>query len=484
MKPNILLITVDQMRWDCLSSASHPVVETPNLDRLARSGVMFQRAYSATPSCIPARAAIMTGMSQRSHGRVGYQERVPWRYEHMIGGEMAKAGYHTQCVGKMHVYPARNLCGFHHVVLHDGYLHYNRKKTENRYSEHFDQCDDYLHWLRGTAGANLDLTDLGLDCNASTVTRPWGLPEHLHPTNWTVSESIDFLRRRDPGKPFFLWTSFVRPHSPLDPPQSYFDMYRDADMPDVPVGDWIDTRAAEDGASDPTSIFGKFDRTRLNRARAGYYALISHLDDQIGRLINALQEYGVNDDTVIVFTSDHGEMIGDHHYFRKALPYEGSARIPLIVCDPGDRLGFSRGSNPDAVAELRDILPTLLEIGGAAIPDSVDGSSLLPLCRGQKAPWRAYLHGEHAYGLHSHHYVTDGRMKYVWFSQSGQEQLFDLQSDPQECKNLMMDESGRREAEIWRQTLVQELTGREEGYVEAGRLQAGRVPQTCLSHLF
>lgn len=129
---------------------------------------MFQRAYSATPTCIPARAAIMTGMSQRSHGRVGYQERVPWRYEHMIGGEMAKAGYHTQCVGKMHVYPARNLCGFHNVVLHDGYLHYNRKKAENNYSEHFDQCDDYLHWMRGTAGANLDLTDLGLDCNAST----------------------------------------------------------------------------------------------------------------------------------------------------------------------------------------------------------------------------------------------------------------------------------------------------------------------------
>jgi arylsulfatase A-like enzyme len=482
-KPNLLFITVDQMRWDCLSVLGHPVVETPNLDHLASTGILFRNAYSATPTCVPARAAIMTGMSQRSHGRVGYQDRVPWNYEHTVAGELAKAGYHTQCVGKMHVYPARNLCGFHNVLLHDGYLHHNRRKSDNTYDRHFDQCDDYLPWLRQTAGAELDITDNGLDCNASTVTRPWHLPEHLHPTNWTVTQSIDFLRRRDPSKPFFLWTSFVRPHSPLDPPQAYLDMYLGAEMPDPPVGDWVDVEQAVRGADNPTTIFGKLPRRRLDRARAGYYALITHLDDQIGRLVNALQEYGVHRDTVIVFTSDHGEMIGDHHYFRKSLPYEGSAKVPFLVCDPGGRLGLNAGSRVNDVVELRDLMPTLLDAAGAAIPDSVDGSSVLPLCRGENAAWRSYIHGEHEYGALSHHYVTDGREKYVWFSQSGAEQLFDLTVDPEECTNRAHDPAYAARLAGWRERLVRELDGREEGYAQDGKLVVGIKPRTCLSHI-
>jgi arylsulfatase A-like enzyme len=480
---NLLFITVDQMRWDVLSAAGHPVVETPNLDGLANNGVMFQNAYSATPSCIPARAAILTGMSQRSHGRVGYQDHVPWTYEHTLPGELARAGYHTQCVGKMHVYPARNLVGFHHVVLHDGYLHAYRFRDRISAAEHFDQVDDYMQWLRQTAGAGLDLTDLGLDCNASTVARPWHLPEHLHPTNWAVTQSIDFLRRRDPGKPFFLWTSFVRPHSPLDPPQAYFDMYKDAEMPDPPVGDWVDITAAERGVADPTASFGKLPKKRLNRARAGYYALISHLDDQIGRLLAALTEAGVLHNTLVIFTSDHGEMLGDHHYFRKSLPYEGSAKIPLLACDFSGTLGFKRGLRVNQVVELRDLMPTLLEAAGVPIPDTVEGHSLLALCRGESAAWREYIHGEHVYGRLSNHYVTDGREKYIWFSQTGQEQFFDLAADPREERNL----AGRSEMEnrvsLWRNRLISALAGREEGFVDQGRLVAGRPVKPCLSHI-
>lgn len=283
MKPNLLLITVDQMRGDCLGIAGHPLLETPNLDKLARQGALFPHAYTAVPSCIPARAAIMTGLSPRSHGRVGYKDMIPWTYEQTLPGELAKAGYHTQAVGKMHVYPARNLCGFHNVVLHDGYLHYNRIKNRTMADHHFDHVDDYLVWLRQKNGSDYDLTDLGLHCNASTVARPWPWPEELHPTNWTVAQSIDFLRRRDPSKPFFLWTSFVRPHPPLDPPQAYFDLHKQAEMKEPPVGDWVDKAAAETGPEAPTSFFGKLDARRLARARAGYYALISHIDDQIGR---------------------------------------------------------------------------------------------------------------------------------------------------------------------------------------------------------
>lgn len=481
MKPNLLLITVDQMRGDCLGAAGHPLLETPNLDKLARQGAMFAHAYTATPSCIPARAALMTGLSPRSHGRVGYRDMVPWTYEHTLPGELAKAGYHTQCVGKMHVFPARNLCGFHNIVLHDGYLQYNRLKRRTMTDQYFDQVDDYLVWFRQQAGAEFDLTDLGLHCNASTVARPWHLPEALHPTNWTVSQSIDFLRRRDPGKPFFLMTSFVRPHPPLDPPQAYYDMYKDAKMEAPPVGDWVDAAAAEQGADEPTAFFGKLNARRLDRARAGYYALISHIDDQIGRLLQALEEYGVLHDTLIVFASDHGDLMGDHHYFRKVLPYEGSARIPLIVCDPGGTLGLKRGLRPDQIVELRDIMPTLLEAAGVRIPDQVEGASLFSLCRGEKhIAWRSHIHGEHTFGALSSHYVTDGREKYIWFSQNGREQFFNLRQDPQELNDLIKQQQQERIRD-WRQRLIDSLVGREEGYVRDGALITGRKPVSVLT---
>lgn len=482
-RPNILFITVDQMRGDCLSILGHPAVETPNMDQLARKGVLFHNAYSATPTCVPARVAIFTGMSQRSHGRVGYEEKIPWDYEHTLPGELANAGYHTQCIGKMHVAPSRNLMGFHNVVLHDGYLHHSRYKQSNSVAESFDECDDYLPWLRERAGSGVDLTDLGLDCNASTVARPWHLPEALHPTNWVVTQSIDFLRRRDPRKPFFLWMSFVRPHPPFDPPQAYFDMYKDLDFPDPVIGDWAQHDDRDRDGLNPITKYGQVPDRRLKRARAAYYALITHLDDQIGRFMQKLEEYGELNNTVIVFTSDHGELLGDHHLFRKALPYEGSANIPLIVSDPGNQLGVIHGLELSHVTELRDIMPTLLHAAGAAIPDTVDGNSLLPLCRGEQPVWRDYIHGEHTYEMMSNHYVTDGQEKYIWYSQTGEEQYFDLVQDPQELVNGIANPDYQSRIVMWRERLITELKNSEEGYVREGRLIVGRTPQTCLQHI-
>lgn len=482
-RPNILFISVDQMRGDCLSILGHPAVETPNIDQLARRGVLFQNAYSSTPSCLPARAAIFTGMSQRSHGRVGYEEKVTWNYEHTLPGELANAGYHTQCIGKMHVAPTRNLMGFHNVVLHDGYLHHNRMKKSTNVAESFDHCDDYLPWLRERAGAALDLTDLGLDCNASTVARPWHLPEALHPTNWVVTQSIDFLRRRDPQKPFFLWMSFVRPHPPFDPPQVYFDMYKDLDFPEPVIGDWAQQEDANRDGLNPITQSGKVPAQRLKRARAAYYALITHLDDQIGRFMQSLEEYGELYNTVIVFTSDHGEMLGDHHLFRKALPYEGSAKVPFIVSDPGGQLGAKHGLEVSHVTELRDIMPSLLHAAGVDIPETVDGTSLVPLCRGEQPDWRSHIHGEHAYGKLSHHYVTDGREKYIWYSQTGEEQYFDLAKDPNELVNQITNVDYSHHIQMWRDRLISELENSEEGYVSEGELVVGRTPQSCLQHI-
>jgi len=475
-RPNVILIMADQWRGDCLSIAGHPVVHTPYLDQLALDGARFTRAYSATPTCIPARAALFTGQTQRTHGRVGYQDGVPWDYPVTLAGEFTRHGYQTQAVGKMHVYPERSQMGFQNVILHDGFLHFARKRGRS-----YDLVDDYNPWLREQLGRDADYFDHGVNCN-SYVARPWDKPEHLHPTNFVVTQSLDFLRRRDPRKPFFLFMSFHRPHPPYDPPAWAYEMYCDEPMPDVPVGDWVDLLAEYDNPSRPDCFRGAIDPRALRRARAGYYGHMTHIDHQLNRFMEILAEYNLADNTYICFTSDHGEMLGDHHMFRKAYPYEGSAHVPLILKAPkGGDIAPRTVCGP--VVELRDIMPTLLECAGLPIPETVEGRSFLPFARGQSPAWRPYLHGEHTVLGQALHWLTDGHEKYVWFSGAGHEQLFDLDRDPQECRDLARDPANAARVAAWRRALIQELAGREEGFTDGERLIAGRPVRNCLAHL-
>jgi len=462
-RPNVVLIVADQWRGDALSCAGHSVVETPFLDELAGRGVRFERAYSATPSCVPARAALLTGMSQTSTKRVGYQDGVPFDYPVTIASEFTKAGYQTQAVGKMHVYPERSQMGFQNVVLHDGFLHFARRKPKD-----IGLVDDYIVWLREKTGNPLaDYFDHGVNCN-SQVARPWDKDEALHPTAWLTTEAIDFLRRRDPTKPFFLYMGFHRPHPPYDPPQWAFDQYIDAEMPDPPVGDWAEEVLApyEDGWRADPSVAALSPRA-LRRARAGYYGHMSHIDLQINRFVEALGDYGLLQDTVIMFTSDHGELLGDHNAFRKSLPYEGSARIPMILAGPG----VPRRQVESRIVELRDVMPTLLQLAGIEPSEGIDGIDAL-----SPAAKRDILHGEHTYAGQSVHYLVDGKMKYIWWSGTGREQLFDLQSDPCECHDL----GNTPQIVFYRERLVAELTGRPEGFVQDGRLVAGRPVSAML----
>ena len=247
-RPNIILLMADQMRADCLGIAGHPDVKTPFLDSLAAEGVRYPNAYSACPTCVPARATLYTGMGQKKTGRVGYEDLVPWNYEHTLAGELSKAGYYTQCVGKMHVHPLRNNLGFHNVRLHDGYLHAYRAPDTPSYEDQ-RVADDYYWWLKQELGVDADPVDTGMDCN-SWVARPWIYEEKYHPTNWVASECLDFLRRRDRSKPFFLMASFVRPHPPIDAPRYYFDLYNNRNLAEAYRGDWNDEeRMIRDGHS-------------------------------------------------------------------------------------------------------------------------------------------------------------------------------------------------------------------------------------------
>lgn len=483
-RPNILLIMTDQMRGDCMGFVGHPDVKTPHLDTLAAKGISFKNAYSACPSCIAARAALHTGLTPAHHGRVGYADGVSWDYPHTMAGELSKAGYYTQCVGKMHVHPLRNYLGFNNVLLHDGYLHYYRA-PDVPMGENQKYADDYFYWLKNEKGIETDVTDTGIDCN-SWVARPWPYEERFHPTNWVTTQSIDFLRRRDPGKPFFLMASYLRPHPPFDSPQYFFDLYKDKELAPPPMGDWIDTNAIETAAGriidSPT---GSVDPELRRQMLIGYYACITHLDFEIGRLIMTLIENKLYDNTLIVFTSDHGDELGDHNHFRKSLPYQGSVHIPMIISG-APSLIKQKGTICDEVSELSDVMPTLLEVArphAEAFSDSprLDGISLFGIAKGELK--HEYIHGEHSYGNASTHFIVTSNDKYIWFSQTGREQYFRLDEDGQEKRDLIGDVTYSSRIAQLRGYLINELKDREEGYCKGGELIVGIPPQALLKSL-
>lgn len=480
-QPNILLIVCDQFRYDCMSYQNHPNVKTPNLDTLAAEGCSFDHAYSAVPSCIPARAALLTGQSQLRHGRVGYEDGIDWTYPHYLAEEFTKAHYQTQCIGKMHVHPPRLACGFEGLKLHDGYLDHYRQANIPHWM-HQEVCDDYLFDLRNKLDNYADFNASGPGCN-SWITHPWIYDEALHPTNWVVDQCIRFLKTRDRTRPFFLNASFVRPHQPLDPPKSYLDMYLNQPLRKPAQGDWVDPSLTDRYGRIADSIYGCIDERMKHEAMAGYYASITHVDHQIGRLLSAIREDGEFEDTIIVFLSDHGELLFDNNYWRKALPYEGSVHIPMIF-RIGKKIADTTPWRSCSITELRDVMPTLLDLANIKIPDTVDGLSLKNEILNHESIDRPYLHGEHSFHSQlSNHYIVTQHDKYIWFSEKDEEQYFDLTSDPLEEHNLIHDPACQKRIQELRQYLIHELKMREEGYSDGEKLLNTGHPVNTLKHL-
>lgn len=227
---------------------------------------------------------------------------------------------------------------------------------------------------------------------------------------------------------------------------------------------------------------GPLDPELVREMQIGYYACITHLDHQIGRLIQALVENKLYDDTIILFVSDHGELLGDHHLFRKSRAYQGSSRVPFLVSGGGFR-PEKPGSVKTDVVELRDVMPTVLEAAGVQIPDSVEGISLwnTALKESGTPDVRKYLHGEHTLGEASSHWIITRDEKYIWYSQTGEEQYFRIAEDPDELHNLIGSETAKERVEALRGLLIQELQDREEGFVREGRLVTGCEPIVWLT---
>ena len=477
-RPHVILVCVDQMRADAMGAAGNEHIDTPNLDDLARGGYHFTRAYSATPTCVPARVAMFTGKSPALHGRYGYREGISFTdaYPVTMQSTLRENGYQTFAVGKMHVFPDRARCGFDEVLLHDGFLHTSRRLSRGPSAA----IDDYVEFLRRETGdPRADYQETGIGCNALTA-RPWEREERLHPTRWVADESLRFLERRDPTRPFFLYMSFHRPHAPFDPPQWLWEKYRQRPGPERARGDWLGRFAEHRRDFGSESEFGAQKETTHEAVRAGYYGSIEFIDLQLNRLRETLSDQGLLEDTVIAVVADHGDMMGDHDMYRKSVGYEGSARVPLVVhVPPRWRTGWGEPGQIEEIAELRDLMPTVLGLAGAEVPTGVDGCDLRAASTG--AAVREHLHGEHligSLGRHSMQWIRTRRFKYLWFSGDGHEQLFDLEVDPREEHDLAGSAAHADELRRHRELLIGELEQREEGFVQDHALVAGRPVQS------
>lgn len=468
---SVLLLMTDQHRWDALGCYGNKVIQSPNLDRLAGEGTRFSHMYSAVPSCIPARASLMTGLNQWNTGILGMgrgQKRMGTGFQTTIPQELVNAGYQAVAVGKMHFSPQRALLGFEQMVIDES----SRKEDPGFIS-------DYEAWFNKNKDGDYGIIDKDMDWNG-WQSKPYQPPERLHPTTWTADRAVEFLQTRDNSRPFFLKVSFARPHSPYDAIERWFSYYRERELPGAFVGDWASMNDIPQDAQKKSAWRGKMSTDVIHAARAGYYGNVSYIDEQIGRIIALLKEQGEYDNCLILFTSDHGDMLGDHHMWRKTYAYEGSAHIPLLIKLP-QALNLLPTPVVSQIAELRDIMPTILDILGLPIPSLIDGRSLYPLMRGDSVPWREYLHGEHCTCYSEDQemqYLTDGKTKYIWLPRLNLEQLFDLEKDPTELHDLAHDSASNPVLLHWRERLILELEGRGHKISKNGLLvnQRGKKP--------
>ncbi|MBS1813691.1 MAG: arylsulfatase [Acidobacteria bacterium] len=471
-RPNILMIMADQLRVDCVGAYGNKRIHTPHLDRIAREGLRFENAYTSVPSCTPARSALLTGLSPWKHGMLGMTKMATKPYPVEKAHALAQAGYYTTVVGKNHYYPITNPHGYHHMITdeHCSYAFHKRDNKPKMPQSEEIRCD-YESWFWSEM-PDKDPHATGLGWNDHGA-RPWVHPEETHPTHWTGSTAVKFIEQYEREQPFFLKVSFIRPHSPYDPPKRLYDFYDKQGVPEAKAGAWA--KKYEPRSWEGDDIWhGKLPPDQMRNARVGYYGSVTHVDEQIGRILVALEERKMLDNTLILFFSDHGDMLGDQNMWRKTYAYEQSAHIPMLMRPAASMQLSAKGAAVRGMVEIRDVVPTLLDVAGAPIPESIEGKSLLQLVKSKGEGWREWIDLEHniCYDETNHwNALTDGEWKYIFHAFDGHEQLFNLQNDPDELNDLGADAARNAELERWRGRMVAHLSERGEHWVKDGKLQ-------------
>ena len=455
-RPNILWYCSDQQRFDTIGALGNPHVHTPHLDRLVERGVAFTHAYCQSPICTPSRASFLTGMyPSRVHVNYNHNDRFPAESERwLVTRRLADAGYDCGLVGKLHL---SSMMERRERRPDDGYRFF-------RWSHHPGDdwppgWHDYADTLRAAGHDSARLLEPHpvdwYRLSEPTAERD-NIPPELHQTTWCTTEGIDFVRQHQgTDTPWLLSVNPFDPHPSFDPPYEYYRRFDPSSLPgphfqptDLEHQRHLSGVYFQTDAHDPSTYPAR-------EMQAAYYAMIELIDDQLGRLLAAIEESGQTDDTVVIFTSDHGEALGDHGLVQKGCRfYEGLTRVPLIWSWPG-RLGA--GVQSDALVELTDIAPTLLELAGEPVPEEMQGRSLMPMLGQAEAavgPHRDYVRCEFLNALWQDPYrphptrpnpaahatmFRDDRWKLVVYHSHGLGELYDLQEDPLEFHSLWDD---------------------------------------------
>ena len=467
---NILFIMCDQLRADHLSCYGHPRLHTPNLDALAASGVVFDRAYVQSPVCGPSRMSYYTGRYVNGHG--ASWNFVPIRAGEMtIGDHLRPLGVRSVLVGKTHmradlsgmsrmgIDPQSQVgvriaeCGFDPYERDDGIHPYSGHDPDPTYSDYlrangFDGENPWEEWANSSEDANGTLRSGWFLKYSNRAAR---IPAEHSETPYITRRAMDFIREAG-EQPWVLHLSYIKPHWPYLAPEPYASMYT--------ADDALPVVRNEDELRDPHPVYEAMMAHRVSQTFSqpgvreavmpGYMALIKQIDDELGKLFAFLDEQGLTDSTMIVFCADHGDYLGDHWMGEKDLFHEPVIRTPLIVVDPDKRADATRGTRSSALVEAIDLAPTFLDVyGGAALPHILDGRSLRPLLFGQTpADWRQHVVCEYDFSFQDSRIalnvsprdawmrmIYDGRWKYVLF-ETFRPMLFDLQQDPNEFHDL------------------------------------------------
>ncbi len=440
-KPNIILIITDQQRYDTINALGFPYMDTPNLDRLAREGVSFDNCHITAPSCAPARASLFTGYYPHVTGIM----RNGDRWQRSWVEDLASSGYHCVNIGKMHSNPFETPLGFHEryvVENKDRYL-------EGRY--YFDEWDKALA-AHGLVKQQRESYRQRADYRERMGAFSWDLPPHLQSDNFVGGLAQWWLRSHPQAQPLFLQIGFPGPHPPYDPTPDAAIEYIDRELPLPNV-----TQAELDSQPPPfqrlrqhnTEIdhdsivhLEKPTRLQLQRLRAYYAANVSMIDQQVGQIMAALDEQGYLENSIVIFTSDHGDCLGDHGHIQKWTMYDIITRVPALFWAPGR---FQAGARSGDLCQWMDIGPTILELAGLQPPPNMQAQSLLPALNNETWSGRELVFAEHpADGVYEGPYMTmarSERYKLVHFAGQPYGQLFDLRADPWEVDNRWDDEA-------------------------------------------
>ena len=442
-RPNILAIMTDQQRFDTVAALGNPIIQTPALDRLVREGTSFTSAYCTSPVCVASRCSFLLG--EYPH-RTGSTSNTPMPQDRTslmmyLNGD----GYQTHGIGKMHFSPdSRKLWGYESRV----------------FSEEGGGEDDFRLFLDQN-GYDHIVAPQGERSEYYYVPQPSQLPDRLHHTTWMGDKTIEFLNNREEDRPFFCWTSFIKPHPPFEAPVPWSRLYRLIEMmpPHLPPD-------SETFLSYWNHFQNRYkyrdqgcDMNLLRLMRAAYYATISQIDYQIGRILNRLEAQGILDQTLILFTSDHGEMLGDFNCYGKRSFLDSAARVPLLVRYP-ER--FSAGVECEQPVSLVDVLPTCLTAAGQSTESQHAGFDLAEIANGSLE--REAVIGQFSHGDRGLYALISQDLKYIYSVADRKEWLFRRLAGRLEDRNLAGNPAFQRQLVSHREFLINRFQA--DGYEE------------------